>query len=96
MVNLTSCPVFTILLTLGALFFYSSKIALDNHLLFQSNSDVVLDPSVHVINHGISVRKEVKVKNLLKIKEQNIAQLAHTISIKRTIIIKSRQKVILK
>jgi hypothetical protein len=46
MVNLTSCPVFTVLLTLGALFFYSSKIALDNHLLFQSHSDVAFDPSV--------------------------------------------------
>lgn len=46
MVNLTSCPVFTILLMLGGLFFYSSKIALDNHLLFQSSSDGTIDPSV--------------------------------------------------
>ena len=45
MVNLTSCPVFTILLMLGALFFYSSKIALDNHLLFQNHPAFAEDSS---------------------------------------------------
>ena len=36
MANLSSCPVFTVLLMVGVLFFLNSKIALDNHTISET------------------------------------------------------------
>lgn len=46
MVNLSSCPVFSFLLLIGIIFFYTSKVALDNHL-FREEIFVNEGQSVH-------------------------------------------------
>ena len=38
MIKLSSCPVFTVLLLVGVLFFLTSKIALDNHTISETNT----------------------------------------------------------
>jgi hypothetical protein len=50
MVNLSSCPVFSLLLLIGILFFYTSKVALDSHLYREE--------SPNFLNEGQSAHKD--------------------------------------
>ena len=90
MVNLTSCPVFTVILIFGGLFFYSSKIALDNHLHFQNNPNVALGPSaardkswhLHPLRSQSS-QFQIKEEISSEMNEGNRNQSAHTDVIRR-------------